>query len=372
MSESTGSTAAGTTAPRSSSGFKRLGGVGRTVLFVSLLLNLLFVCLWLLSGPGDRLPERYHAGERSAKAKIAIVRVEGMIAEIFSGFVSQQLRDAATDDQVKAVVLAINSPGGTITASDLLHKQIKDLREGKWPEQKAAKPIVVAMESIAASGGYYIAVPCDRILAQPTTITGSIGIYAALPDLSRVPEKYGIDMTVLKRGELKGITLFRAMSPAEQQNLEDMLEHGYQRFMQVVAEGRGQRLKQGLRDELPSAEGGRPVLKDGQPYVRRLADGGIFTADEALRFGLIDGIGYLDDAIRHAKDFAGLTEARVITYVRPTSFIRSQLGIQADLGERLPEPGSTAGPLPGVSARFWYLTPGYELSGLSAPLNWLR
>ncbi len=338
------------------------------LLILSVVLNVVFIWLWLFSGPSDRLPERYHGGERSAEAKIAIVRIEGLIAEVFSSHVSRQLQSAARDDDVKAVVLAINSPGGTITASDLLHKQIKDLREGKWQGQSAGKPIVAAMESIAASGGYYIATPADQIVAQPTTITGSIGIYAALPDLSRVPERYGIDLKVLKRGELKGITMFREMSPAEQQNLEDMLEHGYERFMRIVADGRGNRLRHGLRDELTPSEGKPRVLSNGRPYVRRLADGGIFTADEALRFGLIDGIGYLDDAIDRAKALAGLQEARVIAYVRPTGWVQTLFGLHADS----PEPAANAGPLPGLTARFWYLTPGYELSGLSVPVRWLE
>jgi protease-4 len=242
------------------------------------------------------------------------------------------------------------------------------LREGKWEGQSGPKPVVVAMESIAASGGYYLAAPADRIVAQPTTITGSIGIFAAIPDLSRVPEKYGIDLKVLKRGELKGLSMFRKMTPAEAQNIEDLLEHGYQRFMQVVQEGRGKRLKHALRDPLPVPEDKLTVLENGEAYVRRLADGGIFTADEALKYGLIDEIGYLDDAVRRARELAGLTEARVITYAPPTPLWRSLLGVQADPPER----GVSLDHVPGLTARFWYLTPGYELSGVCVPHGWVE
>jgi protease-4 len=328
---------------------------------------LLLMLLPTLGGGTGRLTEMHHSGDPSAADKIAIVRVDGPIVEGLLRYPTQQIKDAAADEQVKAVVVAINSPGGTVTASDLLHKQIQDLRDGKWEKQPFKKPVVVAMESVAASGGYYIAVPAQEIYAQPTTVTGSIGVYAAFLDLHGLGEKYGIDVQIIKKGELKGGSLFKEMTPEERIHWEQLIGHSYDRFMKVVTDGRdgqpayGKRLTLGLRDEI------RMTTADGQAYVRRLADGGVFTADDALKYGLIDHIGYLEDAIAGAKRLAGITAARVVTYQRPSSVLDSLLGI-----EQQPPDQIRLDQLPGASAQLWYLTPGYELSSITLPANLLK
>ena len=341
--------------------------VVRSILVLSLLANaVLFYLIWPSEEP-THLAQRFHSGDKAAKSKIAIVRVEGMIAEVFSSFVGQQLRDAAQDDQVKAVVLLINSPGGTVTASDQIWKQVMDLRDGKWDRQAFPKPIVVSMESVAASGGYYIAVPAQKIYAQPTTVTGSIGVYASFLDVHVLAEKYGVGMNIIKRGELKGGSMFHEMKPEERREWDGLIDHSYQRFMTIVKEGRdgkkdGPRLKHGLRDEI------KLTTKSGEPFVRRLADGGVFTADQAKQFGLIDEIGYLDDAIKEAKSLAGLSQAQVLMYNRPLSLTQMILGIKS----REPDGQVSLNDLPGATAQQWFLTPGYELAGVRVPGSVLR
>jgi protease-4 len=369
--------------PPRTSGFRSVWNwLLRTVLIMSLVANFFFLMLWISSAGSQRLTESVYSGNAEADHRVAIVRIQGPILEGFEDYATKQLEQAAQDERVKAVVIAINSPGGSVTASDLLHKGIKDLRDGKWEKQKETKKVVVLMESIAASGGYYIAVPAQEILAQPTTITGSIGVYASFLDLSGVPGKYGIDMEIVKKGELKGQSMFRQMSIEDRMHWDNLLEHTYERFMAIVREGRGDRLKYGLRDVLPPAPeqvarfalegaglaavpgpGGAAFLYGPPPPVRRLADGGVFHADQARAYGLIDRIGYLDDAIVVARQLAGLDEAQVITYNRPRTLMESLLGIESDP----PQIDMKIENIPGATSRLWYLTPGHTLSGLRLP-----
>ena len=337
----------------------------RTLLVTSLLINGLVIYAIWSAVSSARLTERFVSGSESANDKVAIVRMDGPIIEGFLGFVDHQLKDAAQDDDVKAVVLAINSPGGSVTASDQLWKKVKDLRDGRWPKQSGPKPVVVAMASIAASGGYYIAAPAQKIYAEPTTMTGSIGVYAPFLDLHKFAQDHGIAMNIIKKGELKASgSMFREMNAEERIHWDEMLEATYQRFMTVVREGRneqtqyGKRLKYDLRDEI------KLTSKDGKSYVRHLADGGVFTSEQAKEFGLVDAIGYLDDAVNEAKALAKLEQAKAIAYNRPAGLWDTLLSIKS-------QPPDTASisllDIPGASARLWYMTPGYELAGLKLP-----
>jgi protease-4 len=337
----------------------------RSFFLLSLLLNVLLLMYVAneLAVDGN-VREAYYAGHTQAEGKIAIVRIEGAIVEGFTSFAHQQLRRAARDEHVKAVVLAIDSPGGTVTASDELYHACVQLREGKLPGQKQPKPLVVSMGSVAASGGYYVAVAAETIFAQPTTLTGSIGVYAQLFDVSELAAKHGIGLNMIKKGELKGSgSPFHKMRAEEEREFSELLEHAYQRFMAVVTEGRSQpggkqRLKAGLRDEIALETLTMPKTR----YVRRLADGGGWTAAQALEYGLIDQIGYLHDAVEAAARRVGtdLTSIRVVRYQRPTTFLDSLLGMRS-------EPPTTGLPLrdvPGATARLWYLMPGFELEGI--------
>ncbi len=346
-----------------------LGSLGqwflRALLIGSIMLNLFFIFFVIIPSLGsDRPPESFHSGDRSSNAKVAIVRIEGPLMEGLLDYPTRQLKAAAHDKDVKAVVVLINSPGGSVTASDMLHKQIKDLRDGKWENQAGGpKKVVVAMEGVAASGGYYIAVPGEIIYAQPTTITGSIGVYAAFLDLTGIKEKLGVGMNILKEGELKASgSMFAQMNEEERRYWQALLGETYDRFINIVKEGRGNRLQHDLGAEIHLKD------REGKPITRRLADGGVFTAQQAKQFGLVDEIGYLDDAVKKVKELAGLGQARVITYDKPVSLFGGLLGAKS----KPPEGQINLDHLPGATARIWYLTPGYELSGLKLPVNLLK
>lgn len=349
--------------PAPSAGSRLFTWAIRTFFLLSVLLNLVFLWLAFSVNLDGTLPEKPYQGSLSASRKIALVRIEGVIMEGLIDHASKQLKSAALADDVEAVVVAVNSPGGSVTASDLLWKQVKDLQAGKWPGQSKPKPVIIAMESIAASGGYYLAAPATKIFAQPTTITGSIGVYAQLVNIHKLAEQYGVQATLIKKGELKGSgSLFKPLEPDEKREFEDLIEHSYRRFMQVVKEGRGARLKHGLRDEIQMKSLSEPKTS----YVRRLADGGAFNADEALELGLIDQIGYLDDALAEAKKLAGGDPAslRVVAFARPVSLAEALLGIRRD-----EPPTVSLDQVPGLTARAWYLAPGHELAGVRLPLR---
>jgi protease-4 len=344
---------------------------------LSLLLNVVLVCggglaVWgyyyaLAGGDPDApaVAERLHAGNPAAADKVAVVSLEGVIVEGLLGFVHEQLRAAAEDPQVKAVVLRVNSPGGSVTASDDLHRRLSKLRDGDPARKTPPKKLVVSMASLATSGGYYVAMPAEAVFAERTTITGSIGVFVALPNVAKLSKEWGVSVEVIKRGEVKDSgSMFREMTPQDRQVWQDLIDTAYAQFLAVVEEGRP-KLKGKLREPVISTtiratENGKEVEL---PYQRRLADGGVFTADKALRFGLVDQIGYLDDAIEAAKKAAGLGEnCKIVQYERPWTLAGSLLGIRTatpPVGTFDPQRWAN-----GAVPRLWYLAPGAELSGI--------
>jgi protease-4 len=345
------------------------------LLVLSLGMNLLFLvgargCSGGNSS-GLTLEERHHSGKTDSYNKVAVIRMEGAIMEGLLGYVNKQIEKAAEDEHVKAVVLRINSPGGTITASDDLHRRLTDLRQGKPDKHRAAKPLVVSMASLAASGGYYIAMPASPLFAERTTVTGSIGVYAAFPNIAGLANKYGISMEVIKAGAIKDSgSMFHHMTPQERQVWQDMVDHAYQEFVNVVERGRptlkGNMTTPILERMIPDRdENGKVVKEDGKvkmvPFTRQRADGGIFTADQALELGLIDKIGYLDDAINEARQQAGLGEDfQAIQYERPWSLLGGLLGADATMPENHWNPRRLAS---AATPRLWYLSPQSELTG---------
>jgi len=238
------------------------------------------------------------------RSKIALIDVSGVIQNAASSsFFSdgehavslfvEQLDKARRDPAVKAVVLRINSPGGTVVASELMHDEISEFRRG-------GKPVIAVMMDVAASGGYYIACACDEIYAQPSTITGSIGVVMLLVDVSGTMMKIGLKADAITSGPHKDTgSPFRAMRPEERELFEKIVQDMYGRFVKVVDEG-------------------RPKLDEAA--VRKLADGRVYTASQALEAGLIDRIATLRDAIAAAKERAGAKSARVVAYHRPYSY----------------------------------------------------
>jgi len=244
--------------------------------------------------------EVIQAGPRTAK--IAVINLEGIIDAKQAEEIYRQLKMARSDKHVKGLIIRVNSPGGTISASDQIYNEIVKYR------REAEKPVVAFMQSVAASGGYYTSVACDKIVAEPTVITGSVGVimgYLVLQDL--LEGKLGIQPVVIKSGLKKDWpSSFRPPTPEELEYLlEKVITPAYERFVEVVAKGR------------PSL-----TLAD----VRRLGDGSIYGAAEALEDKLIDKIGYLDEAIEQVKSLAGIEKAHVVEYRKPFSlseFLRS-------------------------------------------------
>jgi protease IV len=341
------------------------------LLFVgSIALNFLLLVALLpsLGESGIHVDERYHSGKSLAKDKIAIVHIDGVIMEGMTRFAHKELERAASDNAVKAVVLRINSPGGSITASDDLHKRITELRDGNPDKSTQAKPIVVSMGGLAASGGYYVAMPAKTLVAERTTITGSIGVYAALPNITELGNKIGFKMNVIKAGVVKDSgSPFHEMTPKEMEEWQAMVDHSYLQFLQVVEQGRPQ-LRGKLQEDIVIDQT-LPVRTEKSQvkqvkYTRYRADGGIFTAEEAKKYGLIDQIGYLDEAIKEAKRAAGLGEDyKVVTYERPATLFGALMGAEArQTGLNLDAGRLSSGAVP----RLWYLAPQSEFAGLLA------
>ena len=249
------------------------------------------------------------------KDKILIVDISGIISEEekrgiagISGEpdmvarIKEELKMAAKDKRIKAVILRINSPGGTVTASDMIYHEIEQFKG------KTGIRVIACIMDLGASGGYYIAVSADKILAHPTTVTGSIGVIMLNISIEGLLQKVGIKDTSIKSGEHKDMgSPLKTMSEEERKIFQGVMDNMYERFLGVIAEN---------RKELTSER------------LRTLADGRIYTAQQALENKLIDQIGYLDEAIELAMKESGLTKARVIIYHRPGTYknnIYSQL-----------------------------------------------
>jgi len=273
----------------------------RIVLTMSILANiLLFVMLVGLIGlfavgQGNLLAEEV-LREGPATNKIAVISVQGIIHGQTAKDVYGQLKAAGEDKNVKGLIVRVNSPGGTIAGSDRIYNEIIRYRKDH------GKPVIAFMEGVAASGGYYASVACEKIIAEPTTITGSIGVigqYFVLQQL--LEEKLGIYPITIKSGEKKDWpSSFRQPDPNEIEYFENkIIAPAFNRFLEVIAKGR----KAALTPE----------------QIKLLADGSIFGAEEARKEKLIDQIGYLDDAIKLIKSIAKITEARVVEYRKPFS-----------------------------------------------------
>ncbi|MBS0153028.1 MAG: signal peptide peptidase SppA [Nitrospira sp.] len=255
----------------------------------------------LFPGPGP-LQETQVDGR--GKAKVLLIEISGMISsQEKDGFrptssmlasVKEQLTRAAKDDQIKAVVLRINTPGGTVTASDIIYHELKTFKANR------KIPIVASIMDLGTSGGYYIAAAADRVLAHPSSVTGSIGVIMLTVNAKGLLEKVGVEATAVTSGPRKDMgSPFRTMTVEERAIFQGLIDSFYQRFLSIVQEGRAN-----LQME----------------QIKRLADGRIYTGEQAKEAGLVDEIGYLEDAVEVAKKQAGLTEARVVTYQRPGEY----------------------------------------------------
>ncbi len=255
--------------------------------------------------------EVHYGGDREATDKIVIITLDEPIYESTARKLIKQLRKAKEDEYVKAIVLKVDTPGGTITASDHIHREIKRLCRSGFE----TKPVVVSMQGLAASGGYYISAAANKIYAEPTTLTGSIGVIAVLPNVADLLDKWGVKWEVFKSGPMKDSgSPFRPMTDQDRKRWKELIQWFFDRFLTVVVECRKIKMEE----------------------LKALATGDLYIADEALEHKLIDAIGYLDDAIEAAKQLARLERAHVVEYKSPMSLAELILGEEVRWGAMSP------------------------------------
>ena len=282
-------------------GLVALGLVGLAIVAVVL----------ILSAGGLTAPavydEEYVAGDGSDV--IAVVPVEGTIAPADNTVGGTQptttpegladaLRQAGQDTSVVAVVLEINSPGGGVTAGDEMHQSILDFKKN------TGKPVVVSMGDTAASGGYYISTAADRIVANETTLTGSLGVIIPLNNYAEAADKYGIKQVVIKSGKYKDMgSAFREMTPDEREIFQTIVNQDYAEFVDVISEGR----------DIP------------EDRVREIADGRVYSGSQAKDLGLVDSFGSLGEASAIAGRLAGERDTTVVRYVQEPTLTETVL-----------------------------------------------
>jgi protease-4 len=242
----------------------------------------------------------------ASEDKIAMINVVGEIfsdpEETFEGAsdsnIISQLDQALEDDRVAGLIINLETPGGTVLASDAIHSKVVEVRQ-------KGKPVVALMGDVAASGGYYIASGADEIVASPYTWTGSIGVIALLPNFEKAAGKLGVELAVLKTGPLKDAgSPFRSMTEQERMLFQTLIDEAYNGFVDVVSEGR----------RLDPAR------------TRELGDGRIYSGRQAKQNGLVDHLGDRELAFERAKKLAKSPDASLIRYTRTPTFLEELLG----------------------------------------------
>ena len=313
----------------------RKRSTGLLLFFVVLLLMSVLVNFWLFGkyqeyfSPSNKATETFFSGNAESKDKVAIIRIQGTIMPPFTERILEQLEQAQKDSAVKGVLLTIDSPGGLVADSHQIYHQLTELRE--------TKPVYVAMKRIAASGGYYVAMgagPEGKIFAEPTTWTGSIGVIIPRYDVSGLADSWNIKSVPLKTGKFKdALSPFRELSPGERAIWGEILNESFEKFLTVIDENRQQLAIR--KTEAPTAEGDPEVVVNHLALVPadakpddpvNLATGRIFTATAALANGMVDEIGFEEDALAALKEKVGLEEARVVTYQSPVTLWEALLG----------------------------------------------
>lgn len=259
-----------------------------------------------LLSPAEPLEEKLVEGE--GKYKLLLLDIAGFISEkepdgvlparqkpSIVARVRESLRKAEQDDDVAGVILRINSPGGTVAASDIIHHEIQGFRNRK------KVPVYACITGIGTSGAYYIATASDQISAHPAAVTGSIGVILLNFNLEGLLGKIGVSEQSIKSGAKKDImSPFRASTDEERRIMQEIIDSFARRFVDVIMARRNNRLE--------------------RPELEKLADGRIYTAEQAVAAGLIDRTEYLDDTISGMKQALGIGEARVVSYYRPGDY----------------------------------------------------
>jgi protease IV len=249
--------------------------------------------------------------KKESKNRIAIVYASGEINggdgddnTIGSESISKALRQVRLDDKVKAVVLRVNSPGGSSLASDVIWREVM--------LTKKVKPIIVSMGDYAASGGYYISCAADSIFAEPNTITGSIGIFAVLPNMQKFfNDKLGVTFDGVKTGKYADLgNVSRPLTPEEHAILQNQVDHGYDDFTKAVATGRHKT----------------------QTYINSIGQGRVWTGEQAIKIGLVDRLGNINDAVKSAAKKAGVKNYKLVSYPEQKSiFNKFGAGLTAEV-----------------------------------------
>lgn len=280
------------------------------VLFVFCIV-MFFGVIVALRGTADsvtEINEKTFSGNKNANDKIAVITLDGIIyGGEETGFI-KQIAKATDDHNVKAVVLRIDSPGGTVSGSDYYHHKLLEFKT------KRKIPIVVSMGNMATSGGYYLAVTGDEIFAEHSTITGSIGVIMPNYDLSELCDKIGVKSDPIVSGPLKQLgSVTRKLTDDERAVLDSVISDMFSRFKEIVCDG-------------------RPALRNDPKLLAEVTTGQIFLAKQALDKQLIDRIGYLEDAVERAAVLAGLPSDgyHAVRYKQPKTVLETMIGIKAD------------------------------------------
>lgn len=252
--------------------------------------------------PSSAVNEQFVSGNKSASDKIAIMNVEGVLME-GQGFLKQQIDRIRQDEKVKAVVLRIDSPGGTVTASDYVLHHLNELKKDR------KIPIVVSMGAIAASGGYYISMAVGdqekSIYAEPTTTTGSIGVIVPHYDITGLMAKFDVkDDSIVSHSRKQMLSMTRPLTDDTRPIVQGYVNEAFARFKEIVKQG-------------------RPQFREHPEQLDTLATGEIFSADKAKELGLVDELGFVEAAINRAADLAKLDpkKVRVVKYNRPAALL---------------------------------------------------
>jgi len=247
---------------------------------IAALLIFFFAVLFFIGRHSGGKTGRFAFGD-----KIAVVEVKGVITQ--SSGVIEEIEQYTADEGVKAIILRVDSPGGGVGPSQEIYREIMRIKSN------SKKKVVTSMGSVAASGGYYIAAASDLIVANPGTITGSIGVIMQFSNLEELLRKIGVKGVVIKSGEHKDIgSPFREMTPEEKRLMQDVLDNVHEQFIQAVAEGR----------------------RMDRAKVAQIADGRILTGEQAKNLGLVDELGNLQDTIDITAKLAGIVGKPNVLY----------------------------------------------------------
>ncbi len=254
-----------------------------------LVLVLLIIGFVMMSVLLSRVP----VGER-----VAVIKIKGVIVNPLPTV--RKIEKLRKDKSVKALVIRIDSPGGSVGASQEIYRAIEKFR-------KSGKPVVVSMGNIAASGGYYVSAPANYIFANPGTITGSIGVIIQHVAYKELMEKIGVKATSIKTGKFKDtLNPFRELTPEEKKYLKETISEAYEQFLKAILRYRGEKIK--------------------EERLREIADGRVLTGERAMELGLVDGLGGINDAIEKAKELAGVPRAREFFVPEERSLLQKVLG----------------------------------------------